>query len=121
MPLLLKAHQTDGTIETYFPSSAIWNEAKALNFDSHDFWEKYGGEDFAFAIDLLPEPQALTGTSVITGTVSLGTSASRSRAQTLDASETITVLLKDKADGNIIARTQAIKTELKKQDFFILL
>ena len=106
MPLLLKAHQTDGTIETYFPSSAIWNEAKALNFDSHDFWEKYGGEDFAFVIDLLPEPQALTGTSVITGTVSLGTSASRSRAQTLDASETITVLLKDKADGNIIAMTE---------------
>lgn len=105
--LLLKAHRSDGsTLDTYYPQSLVWNEAKSLNFDFHEFWDKYGDENFAFIINLQPAPPALTGTSAITGKITIGAKAARSKTLHLDASVTYTVFLKDKKSGAIIAQTE---------------
>lgn len=100
---LFKAHAADGTIDTYYPDAAIWNEAKTIKLTSDKYWNLYSDEDFAFTIGLQPTLAALTGNCTISGTVVIANDAAQTRAS--GEAEGCTVYLKDKSSGSLVAKT----------------
>ena len=100
---LFKAHATDGTMDTYYPDAAIWNEAKTIKLTSDKYWNLYSDDDFAFTIGLQPTLAALTGNCTISGTVVIASDAAQTRAS--GEAESYTVYLKDKASSSIVAST----------------
>lgn len=94
-----KARKTDGTLDTYFPSTTLWQEAKTER--PSEFWEPK-----TVAIDVLPAPAPLTGTGIIEGTVNgVGVQMVKPFYVTrADDGSTCTVYLKEK-EGAIVAET----------------
>ena len=98
----VKAHPTDGTMETYYPNGLIWQEGDIVEPEAES-WDE-GWEPTCATINLVEAPAALTGNSVIEGTITV---KSKARARTRGGDgESYTVYLKEKETGKIIAQAQ---------------
>lgn len=103
---LFRAHAVDGTMETYFRNAAVWDEARSIKLTSYIYWGKFSDETYAFTINLQPSLGSLNGNSTITGTISIPGGA-KARTRAAGDGVNCTVYLKDKASGNIVAKTPA--------------
>ncbi len=103
---LFRAHPVEGTMETYYPNAAVWDEAKTIKLYSKIYSEHFSDENFAFKIDLKSALSALSGNSTITGTISIPDGA-KARTRAAGDGVNCTVYLKEKASGNIVAKTPA--------------
>ena len=101
----IKAHATDGTMETYYPNALVWSDAGIVEPAAED-WSVENWEPTTAVINLVAALPALTGSSVIEGTITVKASGNAARRTRADGGETYTVYLKAKATGNIIAQTQ---------------
>ena len=97
----IKAHATDGTLETYYPDALVWSDAEAVEPIAAD-WSIEDWESTLATINMVKAPEPLQGTSVIEGTITV---VGKARTRGGD-SDTYTVYLKEKATGKIIAQTQ---------------
>ena len=98
----VKAHQTESTMETYYPNSLVWSDAGILEPEAEN-WYVDNWQPTCATINLIATPVPLDGSSVIEGTITVKAKARRTRSS---EGETYTVYLKDKASGRIIAQTQ---------------
>ena len=101
----IKAHATDGTLETYYPNALVWSDAEAVEPAAED-WSIENWEPTLATINMVKAPEPLQGSSVIEGTITVKASGNAARRTRSGEGETYTVYLKVKATGNIIAQTQ---------------
>lgn len=99
----VKAHQTEGTMDTYFPNALVWSEAEIIEPEAEN-WEVEDWQPTCATIYIAEAPAPLDGSSVIEGVITV--QAQSRKAFTRSGGETFTVFLKDKATGNTIALTQ---------------
>ena len=96
----VKAHQTEETMETYYPDALVWSDASLIEPESESWEEDW--QPTCATINMVAAPAPLTGTCVIEGTITV---VGKARTRSGEAS-TYTVYLKDKATGKIVAQTQ---------------
>jgi hypothetical protein len=96
----VKARQTDGTLETYYPNALVWSDAKFIEPEAESWDEDW--QPTCATINMVEAPAPLTGSSVIEGTIMV---VNKARTRGEDAT-TYTVYLKNKATGKVIAQTQ---------------
>lgn len=94
----VKAHATDNTLETYYPSTPIWASASPVSIESDNAWDPKQVE-----INLQPVPAPMTGSGVIEGTVS-SASANYAKAKAAALQTSIMVYLLDAQTGEIVAQ-----------------
>ena len=99
----VKAHQTDGTMETYSPAALIWSEAGIVEPEAEN-WAIEDWQPTCATINIAEPPTPLQGSSIIEGTIILQTTASARTRGNDDM--TYTVYLKDKSTGKMVAQTQ---------------
>lgn len=99
----VKAHQTNGTMETYSPDALIWSEAGIVEPEAVN-WEVEDWQPTCATIYIAETPAPLHGSGVIEGTIILQTTASARTRGNDDM--TYTVYLKDKSTGKMVAQTQ---------------
>lgn len=99
----VKAHQTEGTMDTYFPNALVWSEAEIIEPEAEN-WEVEDWQPTCATIYIAEAPAPLDGSGVIEGVITI--QAQSRKAFTRSGGETFTVFLKDKASGNTIALTQ---------------
>lgn len=100
----IKAHATDGTLETYYPDALVWSDAEivepATEDRSIDDWQPT-----CATINIAEAPAPLQGSSVIEGTITL--QATVGNALTRGGGDmTCSVYLMDKSTSKMIAQTQ---------------
>lgn len=96
----VKARATASTLDTYYPSALLWSDATLVKPAYDDDWNTP-----TVSIDVQWAFAPLTGSGVIEGTVSTGTSNVKSLAPSSDETpEGYTVFLKEK-EGGIVAQT----------------
>ena len=99
----VKAHQADGTMETYSPAALIWSEAGIVEPEAEN-WAIEDWQPTCATINIAEPPTPLQGSSIIEGTIILQTTASARTRGNDDM--TYTVYLKDKSTGKMVAQTQ---------------
>lgn len=99
----VKAHQADGTMETYSPAALIWSEAGIVEPEAEN-WAIEDWQPTCATINIAEPPTPLQGSSIIEGTIILQTTASARTRGNDDM--TYTVYLKDKSIGKMVAQTQ---------------
>lgn len=100
----VRAHATDNTVATYFPSATRWDNAQAISIPcrNQETWE-----DNLLVLNLQNKPAAMTGQGVIEGKLTKQKAAAsprRAMSQGADTQEEINVLLYDNK-GNLVATT----------------
>ena len=100
----IKAHATDGTLETYYPNALVWSDAEIVEPAAEDFSIDDWQPTLA-TINLVEALAPLQGSSVIEGTITVQAEARKAFARG-ESGIACTVFLKDDATGNIIALTQ---------------
>jgi len=99
----VKAHQTNGTMETYSPDALIWSEAGIVEPEAEN-WEVEDWQPTCATIYLAEALAPLQGSSVIEGTITVQPNASNARTRG-NGDMTFTVFLKDISTDKIIAQT----------------
>jgi len=103
----VKARRTEGTLDTYYPSTLLWNEATLVKPEYDEDWNTP-----CITIDVQPEFSLLTGDGTIEGTIyTQGNEVkSCSSARKAEGEETsFTVYLRE-SGGGIVASTQTDAT-----------
>lgn len=102
---IIRAHATDNTLTTYYPSAARWEDAVAISIPCRnpDTWN-----DSLFVLTLLDKPAPMTGQGVIEGKLNKERNAGPLRAMNQGANEfeEINVLLYN--DKGILVATTTI-------------
>ena len=100
----IKAHATDGTLETYYPDALVWSDAEIVEPATED-WSIDDWQPTCATIHIAEAPAPLQGSSVIEGTITL--QATASNALTRGGGDmTCPVYLMDKSTSKMIAQTQ---------------
>ena len=100
----IKAHATDGTLETYYPDALVWSDAETVEPAAED-WSIDDWQPTTATINIVEAPAPLQGSSVIEGTITVQPNTSNARTRS-GGGATYTVFLKDTSTDNIIAQTQ---------------
>lgn len=104
----IRAHATDNTVATYYPSATRWDDALAISLPCRN--ESTNWNDMLYVLQLKDKPAAMNGEGVIEGKLNkLQTASSASRRAMAKASEELNVLLYDN-NGNLAATT-AVETD----------
>lgn len=102
----IRAHATDNTVATYYPSATRWDDAVALDLPCRN--ESTDWRDSLFVLTLLDKPATMEGEGVIEGKLiklqSAGNAPKRIMSYAAAESMDLNVLLYDKA-GKLIATT----------------
>ena len=100
----IKAHATDGTLETYYPDALVWSDAEIVEpvAEDHsiDDWQPT-----LATINMVEAPAPLQGSSVIEGTIALQANARKAFTRA-EGGMAFTVFLKDISTSKMIAQTQ---------------
>lgn len=100
----IKAHATDGTLETYYPDALVWSEAGVVKPEAEN-WEVEDWQPTCATINITEAPAPLQGSSVIEGTITLQATAGNARTRG-DGDMTYIVYLMDKSTSKMIAQTK---------------
>lgn len=100
----VKAHATDGTLETYYPDALAWSDAGIVEPETEN-WEVENWQPTLATINLVEALAPLQGSSVIEGTITVQSNTSNARTRS-GVGMTYTVFLKDKSTNKMIAQTQ---------------
>lgn len=98
----VKAHQADGTLETYSPAALIWSEAGIVEPEAEN-WAIEDWQPTCATINIAEKPAPLQGSSVIEGNISINAKARLTRGSDTNS---YTVYLIDESTGKMIAQTQ---------------
>lgn len=100
----IKAHATDGTLETYYPDALVWSDAEIVEPAAED-WSIDDWQPTLATINMVEAPAPLQGNSIIEGTISLQANARKAFTRG-EGGMAFTVFLKDKSTDKMIAQTQ---------------
>ena len=98
----IKAHATDGTLETYYPDALVWSDAEIVEPATED-WSIDDWQPTCATINIAKTPAPLHGSSVIKGTITIQATADNAHTHG-DGDITCSVYLKDKSTGKMIAQ-----------------
>jgi len=100
----IKAHATDGTLETYYPDALVWSDAEIVEPATED-WSIDDWQPTCATINIAENPAPLQGSSVIEGTITI--QATAGYALTRGGGDmTCSVYLMDKSTSKMMAQTQ---------------
>ena len=100
----VKAHASNGTLDTYYPDALVWSEAGVVKPEAEN-WEVEDWQPTCATINIAEAPAPLQGSSVIEGTITLQATAGNARTRG-DGDMTCTIYLIDESTGKMIAQTQ---------------